>query len=68
MIEKILMVSSEAVPFAKSGGLADVAGTLPKAIVDSGYDIRVVLPLYKTIKDSYKKDMKKLTSFNVKLG
>ena len=68
MIEKILMVSSEAVPFAKSGGLADVAGTLPKAIVDSGYDIRVVLPLYKTIKDVYRKDMKKVTSFNVKLG
>ncbi|MCQ2978903.1 MAG: glycogen synthase GlgA [Clostridia bacterium] len=68
MINNILMVSSEAVPFAKSGGLADVAGTLPKAIVDNGYDIRVVLPLYKTIKDKYRKDMKKLCSFNVRLG
>lgn len=68
MIDNILMVSSEAVPFAKSGGLADVAGTLPKAIVDNGYDIRVVMPYYKTIKDVYKKDMKKLVSFNVRLG
>ena len=68
MIEKILMVSSEAVPFAKSGGLADVAGTLPKAIVDNGYDIRVVLPCYKTIKDKYRKDMKKICSYNVRLG
>lgn len=68
MINNILMVSSEAVPFAKSGGLADVAGTLPKAIVDNGYDIRVVLPLYRTIKDKFKKDMTKLCSFNVRLG
>ena len=43
---KILYASSEAAPFAKSGGLADVAGALPKALVRDGIDCRVVMPLY----------------------
>ncbi|HYD42245.1 MAG TPA: glycogen/starch synthase, partial [Anaeromyxobacter sp.] len=43
---KILFVSSEVAPFAKSGGLADVAGALPKALRRRGHDVRVVLPLY----------------------
>ncbi len=67
MINRILMVSSEAVPFAKSGGLADVAGTLPKNIVDNGYDMRVVMPMYKSIKTEYKKMMTKIFTFNVQL-
>ncbi len=46
---KILIVASEVVPFAKTGGLADVAGALPKAIKRSGHDVRVVLPKYKCI-------------------
>lgn len=48
---KILLVSSEVVPFAKTGGLADVAGSLPKALSAMGNDIRVVMPRYRTIKD-----------------
>lgn len=48
---KILYVSSEAVPFAKTGGLADVAGALPKALKNMGHDIRVVMPKYKAIDD-----------------
>lgn len=46
---KILIVSSEAVPFAKTGGLADVAGALPKALKKLGHDVRVVLPKYKMV-------------------
>lgn len=43
---KILMVSSESVPFSKSGGLADVVGALSKALCDTGHDARVFVPLY----------------------
>ena len=41
---KVLFVASEAVPFAKTGGLADVAGSLPKALKEEGVDIRVIMP------------------------
>ena len=46
---KILMVASEAVPYAKTGGLADVAGVLPKFLRQLGHDVRVVIPLYGSI-------------------
>lgn len=46
---KILMVASEAVPFAKTGGLADVAGVLPRFLKQLGHDVRVVMPLYGSI-------------------
>ena len=48
---KILIVSSEAAPFVKSGGLGDVAGSLPKALKALGADVRVVIPKYKKIKN-----------------
>ena len=48
---KILFVSSEAVPFAKTGGLADVAGALPKALSRLGVEVRVILPKYKGIEE-----------------
>ena len=48
---KILMVASEAVPYAKTGGLADVAGVLPKFLTKAGHDVRVVIPLYSCIQD-----------------
>ena len=47
---RILYAASEAAPFAKSGGLADVAGALPKALVKDGIDARVVMPLYGDLK------------------
>ena len=51
---KILFVTSEAVPYAKTGGLADVAGTLPKELKKLGHDVRVVMPRYYSIdKDKY---------------
>ncbi|OPX86257.1 MAG: Glycogen synthase [Pelotomaculum sp. PtaB.Bin104] len=59
---KILLVSSEVVPFAKTGGLADVAGSLPKALAtvgndDLGNDVRVVMPRYRQIEgDTYRMD------------
>lgn len=46
---RIAILSSEAVPFAKTGGLADVAGALPKALVQQGVDARLILPLYQQI-------------------
>ena len=46
---RVLFVSSEAHPFVKTGGLADVAGSLPKALWDMGYDIAIALPLYREI-------------------
>ncbi len=65
---KILFAASEVVPFIKTGGLADVAGSLPIAIRNAGHDIRVVMPLYSRIKDEYKKSMEKIMDFYVDLG
>jgi starch synthase len=49
---KVLFLSPEAVPFAKTGGLADVAGSLPGALKHLGIDIRIILPLYKMVRQS----------------
>ncbi|NTW72645.1 MAG: glycogen synthase GlgA [Eubacteriaceae bacterium] len=65
---KVLYVASEAVPFIKTGGLADVAGSLPAALKKSRIDARVVLPLYSKIKPEYRKDMVKVAEYNVDLG
>lgn len=48
---KIIFVSPEVVPFAKTGGLADVAGSLPKALKEIGHDVRIIMPLYGKIKN-----------------
>ena len=42
---KLLFAASEAVPFIKTGGLADVAGSLPKALAQAGHEVKVILPL-----------------------
>lgn len=65
---KILFASSEAVPFIKSGGLADVAGSLTVAIRRRSHACRVVLPLYEDIPAEYREQMKFVTYFNVPLG
>ncbi|MBP1994817.1 glycogen synthase GlgA [Paenibacillus eucommiae] len=65
---KILFVASEAVPFVKSGGLADVIGSLPKELKHQGVDVRVILPKYEDIPHTYKENMKTAASFDVHLG
>jgi len=65
---KILYLSSEARPFIASGGLADVAGSLPKALCDLGHDCRVVLPLYSDIKAEWRDKMTFLCNYNVSLA
>jgi starch synthase len=58
---KILLLSAEVVPFAKTGGLADVAGALPKALKELGHDIRVVMPHYGFI-DRHKSNLTQVLS------
>lgn len=65
---KVLFAVSECGPFAKSGGLADVAGSLPKELKSLGTDVRVILPKYGTISDDYKNEMKKVKEFTVQVG
>lgn len=60
---KILFVASEAAPFIKTGGLADVAGSLPKAIKEQGHDIRLVLPLHSKIKEEFREKMEYIGYF-----
>ena len=48
---KVLLVSSEVVPFAKTGGLADVSGSLPKALLELGCDVHIIMPLYRCVTD-----------------
>lgn len=64
----VLYVTAEATPFVKTGGLADVAGSLPISIKNLGHDIRVVLPLHSTIKSEYKDKMKKIHEYYVDLN
>ena len=62
---KILFAASEAVPFAASGGLADVLGSLPKAISAKGHECAVVIPLYKCISEEHRSDMEFITNITV---
>ena len=55
---KVLFATSEAAPFIKTGGLGDVAGSLPTVLREKGVDARVILPLYKTIPQEYKDRMR----------
>ncbi|MBQ4154139.1 MAG: glycogen synthase GlgA [Clostridia bacterium] len=62
---KVLFAASEAYPFAMSGGLADVAGALPKALRKRFVGCRVVLPLYETVSEELRQNMKFITSITV---
>ena len=64
----VLFISTEAEPFAKSGGLGDVIGSLPRELKKQGIDARVMLPLYKGISHKYQSQMKLITNFNVMLS
>ncbi|MCR5176758.1 MAG: glycogen synthase GlgA [Anaerovibrio sp.] len=62
---KVLYVVSEAVPFVKTGGLADVAGSLPKALVAEGIDARVILPKYSNIPEEYRNKMEHVADITI---
>ena len=62
-MKKILFATSEAVPFVKTGGLADVAGSLPKYFNKKEYDVRVMLPKYLCIKEEWRNKMEYVTHF-----
>ncbi|MBQ0070525.1 MAG: glycogen/starch synthase, partial [Spirochaetales bacterium] len=64
-MKKILFAASECLPFVKTGGLADVVGSLPKAFKKSEYDIRVILPMYECIKPQYKEKMETIYYFQM---
>ena len=67
--QSVLIVASEANPFVGTGGLADVIGSLPKAMAQNGeFDIRVVLPLYKNFSSKYRDKLRFLGNYNVPLS
>ena len=65
---KILFAASEAVPFCKTGGLADVAGSLPQALAASGDEVEVIVPLYQRVADGWKNEMTFVRNIEVPLG
>lgn len=65
---QIVFASAECTPFVKTGGLGDVAGSLPAALVRAGAEVIVMVPKYATIKDEYKSQMKHFSDFYVSLG
>ncbi|MFW5670632.1 MAG: glycogen synthase GlgA, partial [Acetivibrio ethanolgignens] len=67
-MKKILFAASEAVPFMKTGGLADVAGTLPKYFNKKEYDVRVILPKYLAIPSEFKEKLEYRTHFYMELA
>ena len=64
----VVFASAEAAPFVKTGGLGDVAGSLPHALVAAGAQVIVMVPKYSTIDDSYLSQMEHVTDFSVPLG
>ena len=67
--KKIIFLGSEAAPFIATGGLADVLGSLPKALAkNKNLDISVILPLYSNISEEWKSQFKFITNFNVSVS
>lgn len=64
----VVFASAEAAPFVKTGGLGDVAGSLPAALQKAGANVIVMVPLYGTISDEYKNKMEHVAEFYVSLG
>ena len=67
-LPKILMTGAECAPFAKTGGLADVIGTLARELKILGFDIRLMLPFHKVIKDKYRECVRHIDNFSVDIG
>ena len=68
VLPRILMTGAECAPFAKTGGLADVIGTLTRELHALGFDIHLMLPFHRVIKDQYREKVHHLASFSVELG
>lgn len=66
--KNVLFAAFEATPFIKTGGLGDVAGSLPACVKSDEYDARVILPLLSSIPDEYRKKMKYVMNYEVRLG
>ena len=64
-MKKILFAASESVPFIKTGGLADVVGSLPKNFNKDEYDVRVILPKYACMKEAFKDKLEFVTKFYI---
>ena len=64
----VLMIGAECAPFAKTGGLADVIGTLTREMKRLGFDARLMLPFHRVIKDRYRERVRHLVSFSVDIG
>ena len=67
-MKNVLFIASEAVPFIKTGGLADVVGSLPKYFNKDEFDVRVMIPKYTCIPWEYRKDMVYKTHFYIDLA
>ncbi len=67
-MEKILYIASEAMPFASTGGLADVIGSLPAAVAKEGVDVRVVMPLHASISKAYREQMETVAEYELSLS
>ena len=65
---RVLFAAFEAVPFMKTGGLGDVAGSLPPALKEAGCEVRVMIPKFGTIPEEYRSKMTPVTEFQVSLG
>ena len=65
---KILFVASEAVPFVKTGGLADVVGALAPVLAGNGHDVRVIIPEFSAIPNQYLAQMTHVCDFEIQLG
>ena len=67
-MKNILFVASECVPFIKTGGLADVVGSLPRYFDKKKYDVRVIVPKYTAIQEQYKEQMEYVEHFYMDLA
>ena len=65
---RVLFAASEAVPFCKTGGLADVAGSLPQALAKTGDEVAVILPLYQRVSEKWMGQLTFVTHIEVPLG
>ena len=67
-MKKVLFIASECVPFIKTGGLADVVGSLPKSFDKEEIDCRVIIPKYKCMKEKFLSDLEYVTHFYMNLA